>query len=162
MIAAKDSTSIGSFDLGPLYEPEAVGFSFQAPGWYILAAILILLAIYIFIRWARKYVKNAYRREALKNLSAIEAGFVRQKETESLREALILLKLVAIQTFGREKVAPLYGNDWLVFLEETGKDTPFRKYSSSISAALYLTGDAGKDQAQSIMNLSKRWITTHA
>lgn len=162
MIAVQDSTTIGSLDLGPLYEPEAVGFSFQAPGWYILAAILVLLAIYIFISWARKYVKNAYRREALKNLSAIEAGFGQQKETESLREVLLLLKLVALQTFGREKVAPLYGNDWLVFLEETGKDTPFRNYSSSISAALYLTGDAGKDQVQSIMNLSKRWIVTHA
>ena len=162
MNATQNTASIESLNLGPLYEPDAIGFSFQSPGWYILATILILLAMYLFIKWARYYVKNAYRREALKNLSAIEAGIGQQKEKESLRDALVLLKLVAIQTFGREKVAPLYGNDWLGFLEEKGKDTPFLKYSAAISASLYRSEEPGIKQIENIMDLSKRWIITHA
>ena len=118
--------------------------------------------MYLFILWARNYVKNAYRREALKNLRAIEAGIGQEKEKESLQDVLVLLKLVAIQTFGREKVAPLSGKDWLGFLEERGKDTPFLKYSAAISASLYRSEEPGKKQVENIMDLSKRWIITHA
>ena len=158
----ENTASIESLNLGPLYEPDAVGFSFQSPGWYILAAILILLAMYLFILWARYFVKNAYRREALKNLSAIEAGMGQQKDKDSLRDALVLLKLVAMQTFGREKVAPLYGNDWLGFLEEKGKDTPFLNYSSAISDSLYRSAELGKNELENLMDISKKWIITHA
>ena len=139
-------------DLGPLYEPEAVGFSFQSPGWYFLAAILILLAAYFLVKWLRSYLKNTYRREALKNLSTIS----------SLRDTLVLLKIVAIQTFGRERVAPLYGDEWLDFLEEKGRDTPFKKYSPSISEALYENGKLDEKQLEKIIGLSKTWIKTHA
>ena len=158
----QNTASIESLNLGSLYEPDAIGFSFQSPGWYILAGILFLVVVYFFILWARDYVKNAYRREALKNLSAIEAGIGQHKEKESLQDALVLLKIVAIQTFGREKVAPLSGSDWLGFLEERGKDTPFLKYSAAISASLYRSEEPGKKEVENIMDLSKRWIITHA
>lgn len=149
-------------ELGPLYEPDAVGFSFQSPGWYFLVGMIILLAIYLSIKWMRKYLKNAYRRDALKHLSAIESGLGLQEEAVSLRSTLVLLKNVAMQTFGRENVAALFGNDWLLFLEEKGKDTPFRNYSSSISASLYRLEKPQKEQLREIIDLSKRWIKTHA
>ena len=114
------------------------------------------------VKWVKKYLKDAYRREALKSLSIIEAGFIKQKEAEYLKDALVLLKLVAIQAFGRENVAQLHGNEWLVFLEEKGKHTPFRLYSSSISAALYNSADVEINLVGKIIELSKRWIRTHA
>jgi hypothetical protein len=118
--------------------------------------------MYLFIKQLRFYVQNAYRRDALKNLSAIEAGFGQQDGKKSLRDAMLLLKLVALQAFGREKVASLYGKDWLDFLEEKGKDTPFPNYTTSISASLYRSEDIGKDEIESLLGLCKRWIKTHA
>lgn len=149
-------------ELGPLYEPEAVGFSFHSPGWYILAAFLLLFALYHFIKWLKTYIKNAYRREALKNLLVIEAGLGQKENETSLRSTLVLLKNVAMQTFGREYVAALYGKDWLIFLEEKGSDTPFQKYASSISAALYRSEKPKAEQVKEIIALSKRWIRNHA
>ncbi|MDX2431314.1 MAG: DUF4381 domain-containing protein [Bacteroides sp.] len=149
-------------ELGPLYEPEAVGFSFLSPGWYILAALLLLFALYSSIKWLRMYIKNAYRREALKSLLSIEAGLGQEEETTSLRSTLVLLKNVAINTFGRENVAALYGRDWLIFLEEKGSETPFQEYSPSISAALYRSEKPETEQVREIISLSKRWIKTHA
>ena len=152
MIILQKPLNTTSPDLGPLYEPEAVSFSFQSPGWYFLAGTLLLLAAYFLVKWIRSYLKNAYRREALKNLSTIS----------SLSDTLVLLKIVAIQTFGRESVAPLYGDEWLDFLEEKGKETPFRLYSSSISVALYEHGKMEEKQLEKIIGLSKTWIKTHA
>jgi len=149
-------------ELGPLYEPEAVGFSFHSPGWYFLGGMLILLAIYLSIKWLRNYLKNAYRRDALKHLSAIESRLGRQEDLVSLQSILVLLKNVAMQAFGRESVAALYGMDWLIFLEEKGKNTPFQKYSSSISASLYRLEKPRAEQLREIIELSKRWIKTHA
>ena len=149
-------------ELGPLYEPEAVGFSFQSPGWYFLGGVIILLALYISIKWLRKYLKNAYRRDALKHLSAIETRLGEQEEAVCLRSTLVLLKNVAMQAFGRENVAALYGKDWLLFLEEKGKDTAFRKYSSPISASLYRLEKPQTEQLREIIDLSKKWIKTHA
>ena len=149
-------------ELGPLYEPEAIGFSFQSPGWYFLGGMIVLLALYISIKWLRKYLKNAYRRDALKHLSAIESELEGQEEAVSLRKILVLLKNVAMQAFGRENVAALYGKGWLLFLEEKGKDTAFLKYSSSISASLYRLEKPQREQLREIIDLSKRWIKTHA
>ncbi len=162
MTVLQDSTLLESLELGPLYEPEAIRFSFQSPAWYFLAVVLFLLAVFISIKWIRNYLKNAYRREALMNLSAIEDGLIEHKETEGLRKALVLLKRVAMQAFGRERVGPLYGNEWLDFLEERGKDTPFQSYASSISDALHRKGEVTKDQVVDLLGLCNKWIETHA
>jgi len=156
------NTLIGeSLDLGPLYEPEAVEFSFATPGWYVLGALLLLLLVYVIMKAARLYVKNAYRRSALRSLTEIEEGLRQDYET-GLREVLVLLKRVAMEAFGRETVAPLHGDDWLEFLEEKGKDTPFREYGSTIFTAVYAAGEIEEHQLGNIIGLCKRWIKTHA
>ena len=136
-------------ELGPLFEPEAVGFTFQAPGWYLLAGLLVILAIYFFVQSLRRYLKNAYRREALKQLTKIEMG-AGQKSDGKLRATMLLLKGLAIQSFGREPMASLHGSDWLDFLEGSGKGTPFREYASTISDALYRGEKAEEKQEREI------------
>ena len=162
MIAAQDSVKFDASGLGSLYEPEAISFSFQSPGWYVLAGLLLLLTLFIFIKCLRTYLKNAYRREALKHLVEIETGFAQKRELSYLREALVLLKKIAMDAFGREKVAQLHGDEWLIFLEEKGKETPFRKYSSSISSVIYKSENIDRELGEQIIGLSKRWIKTHA
>lgn len=162
MLSAQDSINTDSIALGPLYEPETVQFSFQTPGWYFLAGMLFLLAVFVFYKWLKNYLKNAYRREALKNLAAIEEKYNQQNDSLCLNDVLILLKLVAIKAFGRQNVAQLYGNNWLLFLEEKGKDTPFSKYSSAILSAAYNPGETKNDEVVEIISLTQKWIKTHA
>ncbi|MCK5135253.1 MAG: DUF4381 domain-containing protein [Bacteroidales bacterium] len=149
-------------DLGPLYEPDAVRFSFETPGWYLLGCLLLLLAVLLFFKWLKRYRRNAYRREALKNLAIIEDSFYNQKDVLSLNDVLVLLKLVAIKAFGRQQVAQLYGNDWLEFLESKGKNTPFTYYKQPVVNTLYDTITVDIKEIEALIELSKQWIKTHA
>ena len=149
-------------DIGTLLEPDPVAFSFETPGWYILAGILLMSLILFFVRWLRNYRKNAYRREAVKQLSAIQNSTEGSAIGSSLQQLLTLLKIVAIQTYGRPAVAPLYGKNWLSFLQGKGKDTPFIEYESAIINALHAGKAVDRQEMEALFSLSKRWILTHA
>ena len=151
-----------TIDLGPLYEPDAVRFSFETPGWYVLGIILLLVATFLFFSWLKLYRKNGYRREALKTIARIEQNFQNQNEANQLNDTLVLLKLVAMETFGRQQVAQLYGDDWLEFLESKGKNTPFTDYKQPIINTLYDTIPGDPKETKALMELSKQWISTHA
>ena len=151
-----------TIDLGPLYEPDALRFSFETPGWYLLGGLLSLLAVLLFFKWLKRYRKNAYRREALRNLRIIEDKFYNQKDVLCLNDVLVLLKLVAIKAFGRQQVAQLHGKDWLEFLESKGKNTPFTHYKQHIVNTLYDTIEVDVKEKKALMELSKKWIKTHA
>ncbi len=162
LIADEGTMKTGVIDLGPLYEPDALRFSFETPGWYMLGGLLLLLAVLLFFKWLKRYRKNAYRREALRNLTIIEDKFYNQKDVLCLNDVLVLLKLVAIKAFGRQQVAQLYGNDWLEFLESKGKNTPFTHYKQHIVNTLYDTIAVDMKGKKALMELSKKWIITHA
>ncbi|MEA3436233.1 MAG: DUF4381 domain-containing protein [Thermodesulfobacteriota bacterium] len=151
-----------NIDLGPLYEPDAVRFSFETPGWYLLSLFLLFAAIFLFVRWLKRYRKNEYRREAMKTLTEIEQNSQHQNETNQLKDALVLLKIVAMKAFGRQEVAQLYGNEWLEFLESKGKDTPFTYYKQHIANTLYEPISVDPKEAKALIEISKQWISTHA
>lgn len=160
--AQPDSLNIDFSKLKPLYEPAAVQFSFQTPGWYILLALVVVFIIVFLIKWIRHYNRNRYRREALKNLRTIENHFNSKADVSYLNEVFVLLKYVAIQKFGREMVAQLFGENWLKFLEEKGKKTPFQKHATIVSAVLYQSGEVNSAEAKQIIELTRKWIKTHA
>ena len=149
-------------DIGAIYEPQPVGFSFETPGWYILSAFLITIILFVFIKWLKNYKKNAYRREALKNLAVIENRFSEQQDSLCLNDVMVLLKLVAIKTFGRQFVANLYGNDWLQFLESKAQQSPFMIHKSTILNEIYGSGTPDNVETKQIIELSRKWIKTHA
>ena len=50
---------------GKLIEPHEIPFRFGAPGWYVVAVLLVLLMMgitWLIVRW---YKRNYYRREEL-------------------------------------------------------------------------------------------------
>ena len=151
-----------NIDLGPLYEPNAVRFSFETPGWYLLGGFLLLFAVLFFLKWLKRYQKNKYRREALKTIARIEQNLQNPNESNQFNDILILLKLVAIKAFGRQEVAQLYGNEWLEFLESKGIHTPFTQYKQIILNTLYETTLVDLKETKELIELSKRWIRTHA
>jgi len=151
-----------NIDLGPLYEPDAVRFSFETAGWDLLGIFLLLMVIFMFFRWLNHYRKNAYRREALKKIARIKQNTQNKNEANQLNDIWVLLKVVAMETFGRQQVAQLYGNDWLEFLESKGKDTPFSQYKEHIANTLHNVIPVDLKETEALIELSKKWISTHA
>ena len=74
--------------LRDIHLPEPVSWWPPAPGWWILA-IIILAILFFSIRWFIKYrAQNCYRREALQQLHQVKA------ETDSLQQCHLLLALL--------------------------------------------------------------------
>jgi hypothetical protein len=149
-------------DPGPVLIPDPVPFSFETPGWYILATLLILLLVYYSIKWMIQYRKNAYRREALARLSNLQHETKQDSNPEILSEALVLLKQVALHAYGRQKVAMLSGKAWFDYLSSTGKNTPFGNYEITITDTIYRNKAIDKTHLDELLTLSKKWIKTHA
>lgn len=103
-------------NLNDIVEPAAAAWWPPAPGWYVLAAILLVLLCWQAFRSWRRWRLNAYRRQALAELSTIRT----ECDETRLREVPGLLKRSALSVWPRESVASLSGAAWHRFLDTTG------------------------------------------
>lgn len=149
-------------DLGPLMEPEPIQFSFNTPGWYIVGALLILLFLFIIYRRVKLYRRNAYRREALKEIKELNNSGSKTELSQELCTLMMILKLVALKAYGRQKVATLHGRSWLEFLESKSRNTSFKQFEKVISGAIYQNKAPDANELTKLKGLSKKWIQNHA
>lgn len=146
-------------DLEPLYEPEPVVFSFETPAWYVLLLLVLSAFVFGMWKWYRSYRSREYRRLAVKKLEGIQWKV--SSESTTLNTIQIILKQVAMATYGRTSVAALFGLEWLQFLERTGKQTPFTQFELLL-AATEGTVDHDTSELQALCDTAKKWIRTHA
>ncbi|MBS2212479.1 DUF4381 domain-containing protein [Carboxylicivirga mesophila] len=98
-----------------IIEPAPIEFTFDAIGWSILLVAVVLMVLVFAMMRIRGYQKNKYRREAINTI--INQQF--ENAEVLIRTLSLVLKTVAISTYGREKVGALSGAHWLNFLIET-------------------------------------------
>lgn len=111
--------------LRDIHLPPPPGLWPPAPGWWLLAALCVVLgiAVFLFIRPARRL---RYRRQALRQLAELEKDG--QLTPEALLAALsALLRRAALCAFDREACAGLTGEARLKFLDQGLKDEPFSR-----------------------------------
>lgn len=149
-------------EIGGLFEPEPVTFSFDRPGWYIVVLLLLLLAVVLIIKWRDHRIKNAYRRNAIKAIKNMEQQMVQNPGSNFISKDMAIVRMAAMQAFGRRQVASLSGSEWLRFLESKGKNTQFTAYGDIIQDAVYQDKPADMENTAAIIELSKKWIKTHA
>lgn len=140
-----------------LIEPSPIQFSFNTPGWYFTVIALFIFLLILIVRWVIRYQKNAYRRQAIKELETCETN----EESGDLANVLTMLKLVAITTYGRDKVAKLSGGDWFKFLELSSKKASFAEIEESVLSAYYNDEKLDNDSFKKLLSISKTWILTH-
>ena len=153
-------------ELNPIIDPAPVSSWPPAPGWYILSGLLLLgIFLLIFFR-IKKWLANAYRRQALGSLEQVREAWKEEKKDHLLlRRINEILKRVAMVSYSREQVASLSGRQWLEFLSKTCKKSDFLQAPGKCLAdPLYW--DPGsltiseKERAE-LLNLSKTWIQQH-
>lgn len=148
--------------LGPVYEPDPLDFQFETPGWYIVGGLLLIGIFILTFVFIRNYRKKAYRRDAAKYLRKLDRD---KPDISTLQEVLAVLKKVALQTFGREKVAGLYGKNWLEFLQQTSKSNHWNnEFEILIREGVYAsrTLNLEKKNINEFINWSEDWILHHA
>jgi len=107
--------------------PDPVGWWPPAPGWWVLA-VLVLVLLAVLIHWAaRRHRRYAAARQALKELSRLREGLAADGDPVGFVRGLSrLLRRFALVRFPRRDVAGLAGDAWLAFLDSTGGNGRFR------------------------------------
>jgi hypothetical protein len=103
--------------------PEAISLFPNAPGFWLLAFCLLLAFIVYTLFFLRSWRVNAYRREALRCLKQLarrcDTGALTVQDKRQIPE---LVRRVASASWGRSRVAPLNGSEWLDFLKWSSAD----------------------------------------
>lgn len=112
--------------LKDIHLPSPIGWWPLAPGWYVLIILVLFLAIivayYIYKRHRNAQAKN----QALLLLNNYQKQYEHEPNGAQASACISeLLRRVALVYYPREQVASLHGEEWLKFLNKTGKGIDF-------------------------------------
>ena len=139
-------------DLRDIHAPLPPSMWPPAPGWWLLAVVL-LAGLLVLARWAsRRWQHARLRRRVLQQLQQMEPGDRGLAACVSM-----LLKQVALARFPRQQVAALNGQAWLEFLDRTGDTDRFQHGPGQVLAdGPYSPQPSG--QPQELIRLGSTWV----
>ena len=160
--------------LEDIVQPEAVSWWPPAPFGYFLLGMCFIWMLYVGVVATCRWLNNAYRRQALKELASLTESTVfptadsshhASHNTPSISVQLIseILKRVALVSFQRERVASLSGDAWLRFLNETCDQVDFTlPPSRRIGAASFEPNEkTSKSDLDRVAEDATTWIVNH-
>jgi hypothetical protein len=153
-------------NLNDIVLPAAVSWWPLAKGWYIVAALLLILLAWFGYRSLRRWMQNRYRRAALRELQSLENGMQNEASRDScLRQIPSLLKRTALSIYPREQVASLAGKDWHRFLNsKLSKPSFAESVAINLDTVSYSAGDlrhVDEQAAADLLNASRYWLKYH-
>ncbi|WP_298981836.1 DUF4381 domain-containing protein [uncultured Roseibium sp.] len=135
--------------LEPVPVPQPVSMAPQTAGWILLGLLLlaiVLASIWMAIRHRRK---NAYRKQALRELETFSNDAARIAE---------IVRRTALTAYPRTEVASLHGADWLAFLDRSYNGSGFSAGPGrQIADAPYKQQNTSSD----LYDVARTWISTH-
>jgi hypothetical protein len=141
-------------DLSGLHDfvqPQPPSWAPQTIGWYVVIAVLAVLAVFLMIRAIRHWWRNRYRREA-----------IREIRTAPLAQLSEILKRAALVTWPRERVARLTGKSWSDFLAESSGIGDFRIAPGNDIETASISGATLKESdEQRLRRLAREWVKKH-
>lgn len=149
--------------LHDIHVPAPVGFWPLAPGWWMLAGVLLVLALIgAWLEWRRR---QTLRYQAVQALKAVGRDTARYADSRAVAaEAALLMRRVLVSGTARNDKAALVGAEWERFLC-TGKGALPAETGAFVAEAPYLPAglpDAARvDRARVVKDVS-RWIRSHA
>ncbi len=105
--------------LRALHLPEPVGYWPPAPGWWLLAIVLLLGGALALFAWVRRRQQHSLPGRCRRLLVQAYARWQRSGATDTyLHELAAVLRRVALQTDERTRVAGLSEADWMGWLAQ--------------------------------------------
>ena len=144
--------------LRDIHLPSPVSAWPPAPAYYALAGVLIVLVL-LLIKHQKHKRYTAPKREALAELTRLEALYLNKPQTKSTAAAItMLLKRVALVYHPRIEVANLHGDSWLSFLKKTS-----HHLDSEINAVHRILHEApfnpeANHHLEPLFLMARRWI----
>jgi Domain of unknown function (DUF4381) len=137
--------------LHDFYQPPLPSWMPQTIGWYVLLGLLVALVLFLAFRHLRSWIRNRYRREALREIEA--AAVVQLSE---------ILKRVAMVTWSRNRVASLTGSDWTKFLADSSGLSDFHSAPGErIETIALANGPVTPQEQKQLRQLASEWVRRH-
>lgn len=146
-----------SLPLRDIHLPDGVSFWPPAPGWWLLLALVIALAILLpkLIRYLKQPKLNKL---ALSDFSRIQQQFQQHQNAQQLAQALSsLLRRIALSYLPREQVASLTGEAWQQQLLSINPQHPLANdFLNTLNSAAY--GPNAELDAQQLLQPCEQWL----
>ncbi|WP_172378797.1 DUF4381 domain-containing protein [Vibrio sp. Vb339] len=155
--------------LSDLVEPAAmktISMWPEAMGWKVLLGLLLLgftlFVIKLYIRWK----KNAYRREAIHQLTHLTnelqcSGAITHQIIQQMNQ---VVKQAASVAYGRKSVAKLYGDEWYQFLNACFELDLSPEFLGRLNQAQFARSEPSIFMVEEGLALSERyqqWVLKH-
>ena len=131
-----------------------------APGWWVIALLLLALLVWLGRRVFARYKVRLRRKQMLGWIDHLNANTDPQREPQAYLSTLNrIFKLVALRAFPAQQCASLAGQDWADFLRANMKNS-----NDSESLSVLATGPydpAPKFDPQVMSDLTRFWIKQH-
>jgi len=144
--------------------PEVISWWPSAPGWKVLGLILLAWLVLRVVRLARRWWRNRYRREALRQLKQLQqqAG---SKALDVVASLPYYIKVTALQAYPRAEVASLSGENWLTFLDAHYSGPSFAEGTGrKLLAVSYLPREQWQlddNESGRLIQMAQQWIARH-
>lgn len=110
-----------SSQLRDLHAPDPVSWWPPAPGWWIVAALLLAVSVWLLPRLRRAWRHRRLRRAIQAELEALRQTMSDDAAIAYLLAANQLLRRVALTLAPRATVAALHGTSWIDLLDTLAK-----------------------------------------
>jgi hypothetical protein len=143
--------------LRDLHLPEEIGMWPPAAGWWLLGGLVLLavIGIVVFVRLRRR----SLRLHALRELEALQERWSTDSDFQTMAaEVSMLLRRIALQRYGPEAVAGLYGEHWQQFLTETAEGASSEAWDPDIGKILALAPYAPPGPGSTWSPLSRDYL----
>jgi hypothetical protein len=143
--------------LRDIHMPEPVSWWPPAPGWWLLAGLLVLAGLLWWTLARRR--RPAHIKSALRELDALQATFQADGNHQRLiTDVSRLLRRAALAHFPRQQVAGLTGQQWLEFLDRSGHTSAFASGPGKALASAPYDPRAQWD-APALLGAARTWLT---
>ena len=130
-----------------------------APGWWVLA-IVLLVALVVLGLWARRrYRMYRDKRQIMLEVERLSTCYSKDNIQGFIADISTLLRRVALRRHARAKVASLTGSDWLRFLDATGGAGGFENGVGQILESGPYQPALNDVPAEELLLLARRWIS---
>ena len=146
--------------LRPDILPDPVSGWPPAPGWWLLAAIVLLALLFIVYRLIRFYMSRRYRRRALKAVKHLHRSSGNMKPASLLGHYNRILKQASLTAYPEQDVAGLHGIQWLTFLDQAASTNGFTHgHGRALGTTRF--APAPEVDIEGLYQLTCHWIRKH-
>ena len=150
--------------LADIHLPEQVGIWPLAPGWWLVIALLLALAMWGALRLMRHLHRLRLRAEALRELERCHAALTASAGSDDDRVGYLnavnaVLRRVALAHYPSSTVAGLTGKDWMEFLHTHGDLSGLDAQSAEALAFGRFAPRCDHDP-EAVLSAARRWISS--